>query len=871
MFVSPFLTGTGLPIERDSDDEGGGKVWIASADLKWRWEDGRWIADFDTSGRVPAGLPHGHYVLTAGALWNLAGQSLEPGANRPFAVTIRNNTAYQPVLAVVAVGDPAPPRLAATLLTDELTEGARGGAIAREEAGLFDISARAVTRHAPIMPRLDWHGDPWAYRLEPFLPMVDAVDRAISSPPVVEFDLGRGALTVTVIRPDGGIDRLGPAPLTRFTVKSPRVAWNDATGRGGGDLREIPQLQGDGDMFEYEFPTDGKYVVVLDGRVFDVSGREYRICGTYDLTVANVLDVEAALLPGTPFEVGAALPVAAHVAPAGPADLDFLVTHVGADGSVTRQSYQGRANDHGWWDGDGASFVFDRPGEYRVDITASYRDRDGRAWAGALTFGSVIATPNAPVIAHGRRGPDNQNRIAPPWAFETAFVMDPSDHMQFPYFTGDVLWGVTDSDAGDAVVTRTSIQAVDQSDPLVKRALALSKARPIYSGPTFEERLRAGEVPLVLAPEGRAPGLGAHPDDLNLWSYMYAAVERPGVRVRELVQGNDVSGVYWRFGDAYHGQSGNGPEGDRPGDFKFMYSGAVIRDVELGQGIYAIYASGWVHARDDDPLGARFMPPFQGAAGGPDGGPLLTVHGRDVDILFVPQGVRPGSVLAVGDRFRMAGPIMPTLPSKVDFTVVRPDGVEMSYSGRANAIGYFYDPANDFVVEQPGLWTVRMRVTHDGQTSAGTVTPPFPTGGPLTPDLTTFTFVVVDNRTIVLDVSSDLESNPPSTWFWSVRDAVYEAPLPPGWVGGSGRVVVTIPGVVLVDRPVPVTSGTMRWELRGAEMNALASNFDVETGLADTVSVTFYAEGSLNGVPARAAGSVVTNGATVPGAVSPGP
>ena len=52
-------------------------------------------------------------------------------------------------------------------------------------------------------------------------------------------------------------------------------------------------------------------------------------------------------------------------------------------------------------------------------------------------------------------------------------------------------------------------------------------------------------------------------------------------------------------------------------------------------------------------------------------------------------------------------------------------------SGRANPIGYFSDPAGDFVVDEPGVWTVDVEVVHDGMTSAGPVEPPYPTGGVL--------------------------------------------------------------------------------------------------------------------------------------------
>ncbi len=441
--------------------------------------------------------------------------------------------------------------------------------------------------------------------------------------------------------------------------------------------------------------------------------------------------------------------------------------------------------------------------------------------------------------------------------------------MHFPYFTGDILWGIPQPEggatmAGDAVATQMSVQPLDIHHPLVARAIAQTERKAREDGSpfdhTFEDMLQAGELPLVTMPESSARQEGSHPDEIGLWAYMYSSAERPGVRVREVIQGDDVSGSYWRFDGAYHAQSGNGREGDLPGDFKFMYGAAVIRDEVAGEGIYAIYGSGWVHTSLDDPLGSRFMPPFQGAAGGPSGGPLFTVHGRDIDMFFLPLGVRPGAMLETGDTFRMAGPIMPTLPSRVEYTVTTPDGTTRTFDGRANAVGYFYDPADDFVLDQPGLWTVALQVTHDGLTSAGPVQEPYPTGGPLTSDGSTFTFVVTGPETHALEVETDLARLTPAEWYTNVRRSTFEAGLPSGWTGETVRVIVTMPGIVLVDEEVTVRNDQIRWELHAHALNQLASNFDYERGIADTITVTFYAEDG----DAQAAGTIVTHGARVP-------
>lgn len=249
-------------------------------------------------------------------------------------------------------------------------------------------------------------------------------------------------------------------------------------------------------------------------------------------------------------------------------------------------------------------------------------------------------------------------------------------------------------------------------------------------------------------------------------------------------------------------------------------------------------------------------------AGGPNGGPLFNVHGRDIDMFFLPLGVRPGSVLEVGDVFRLAGPIMPTLPSKVEYTVTAPDGTLRKFEGRANAIGYYYDPADDFKLDQPGLWAVELIVIHDGMTSAGPVQEPYPNGGPLTPDGRTFTFVVTDNGTKALDLVTDLTRRSPLLWYaGAIHNARFEALLPQGWTGETAHLTVTMPGITLVENEIRIEDGVIRWLLKGEEMNQLANNFDYDAGLADTITVTYCAEEQSG---RQAAGTIVAHGARVP-------
>ena len=893
-FVSAFVTPTGLPIERQlalrlQHDEHKDNFTLGSASFNWEWDGQKWVSDFDATLQMPQAYREGHYELVA--QFDIKG--IQPSAKLRHWLYVVDNPYHIATLGVLSVGEPATMRLATTLLADEVSEGSRGGVLAREDEGLFDIATRNTTRHQPVLPRLDSHGGSWTYHLEPYAPMLGVVDRGVPVTPPIPLDFSASLLEVRIDRPDGQSELLGPAPLTRYAVKSPRTPWHTPLTFGGGAPREIPQLRGDGDTFAYQFPQDGDYVLRVSGYIHDTGGRRYEISGTYDLTVAHVLDIETSLLPTTPFEVGNSIAPTVTTLPGVPADITYNITHVAADGSTSRTEFDGTANSHGWWDGDGEVFTFEHDGEYLIEIEAKYSAPSGDVWAGRVRFGNVVATPDAPMITRGRRGFQKQEGpIPPPWSFVGADLLDhlhTPAQMHYPYFSGDILWGQQDLHkiesgqflAGDAVNVRASVQLLDKNHPLLQQAwqqLSEYKARDQTKEITEADLLLAGQMPLNTAPDPVSGKPGGHPDEINLWAYMYGSAQRPGVRVREVIMGDDVVGTYWSVDDEFHMQSGIGRAGDLPGEFKFFYAGAVVRDVITSDGVYSIYGSGWVHARDDDPLGVRFTPPFQGASGGPTGGPLFTIHEREIDMFIVPMGVRPGAMLEVGDTFRMAGPIMPCLPSRVEYTVTAPDGKERNFDGRANAIGYFYDPADDFVVDQPGLWTVDLMLTHDGMTSSGPVEPPYPTGGPLTPDGATFTFVVTDETAQELAITTDLSQVTSADWFTrDVKTADFVAELPADWKAKSAHVTVTMPSIVLVDETVTLSDNLISWRMVPAALNELANNFDYgdpsdlqvgsfpygarETGLGDTVIVTFF---STSEDGRQAAGTIVTHGARVP-------
>jgi hypothetical protein len=234
------------------------------------------------------------------------------------------------------------------------------------------------------------------------------------------------------------------------------------------------------------------------------------------------------------------------------------------------------------------------------------------------------------------------------------------------------------------------------------------------------------------------------------------------------------------------------------------------------------------------------MPPFQGAAGGPSGGPLFTIDGEDIDLFLHPQGVRPGSILEVGDTFSFSGQVGPTLASKVAVTVTAPSGKVTSFSGNANKIGYFYRPSSNFKVEETGVYTVKVDVTHEGETSAGVVETPFPTGGVLGSPDGQFSFYVVDAKSKTARLTGDvpsLLSEAAIVDFDLSAESTFDV--------ASVHQTTSMPGVILEQRTMSKPS----YRYDALSLNKTFPNLDVPDGEfekrngSDTVTVSFLIEG----------------------------
>jgi len=899
-FMSSLLTPSGFPIQGQKPPflEGvEGDVTIGTfSHLGERGAEASLAASF----RIPDDAREGLYrpVLY---LWS----TNVPTNTDWLAAYVTYNT-FNPEMAPlpplrVGAAVTAPHRLVWRLLNDSYVQGTRGTG-AREDADVFGLASQIVTQDAPYYaPPFDVHtGEPITYRLEPFLPMISFTDRRMPTPPLFPFDLPGGSLHVAVEAPDGTVRDLGTEPFAQSFNRTP-------TTRGGQDLNtgtvqqdDVYSLKAASDRFRVTFDQYGHHVVTMTGQVGDLWGNTYAGGGAYDLWMAQPLDVHPGVLPGTPLAVGDSFNPALRIYPRVPADvtLTFTLYPDSDPARAVTQTFSGRANDYGTFAPDHGAPIAEH-GEYRVDLTASYTDDEGVLYMAAMTWGGVVMTPSgeAYLDARGRRGLDSLASIpGSPWFVSCRDLPIPSgavSHTYNPYFNGDVVWSRMEdapgecpanvTSGGDSLIMGSSVQ--DTSGGAVEAAIQTRAARmsPFLSSPgDLAERMAVQELPLFISTlSGEAPQLvlgriGATvPSDVDQIAYSYRSSQRPGVRVREVVAEDGETGGYWRLDTLYDDQLGVGVLGDQPNDFKFQYVGAVYRDLASGHSEYAGQGTGWVFIPDDDPAGTRVMPPFAGPGNGgwtTQGGPILTLKGQDVHMFILPTGVRPGEVLEVGDTFRFAGHIMPTLDSQVAVTVTAPGGTRRVVNGHGNHVGYVYDPDDDFALDEPGLWSVDVHVWHDGQCSGGSTIPPYPSGGVLGSARGSWSggrywFYVVPQGSPRLDVAS------PAPGLLSFDDEVtpitISGAVPPGLSDVMVDYTIEMPGYVLEQGQVAPAGGTYQITFDPDALHEdfpnldLAGRDDHSPGLADTFAIGLLLRGQREGETVYRANAVTLQGERV--------
>jgi hypothetical protein len=221
----------------------------------------------------------------------------------------------------------------------------------------------------------------------------------------------------------------------------------------------------------------------------------------------------------------------------------------------------------------------------------------------------------------------------------------------------------------------------------------------------------------------------------------------------------------------------------------------------------------------------------------------------------------------VGDTFHFAGHIMPTLDSRVAVTITAPSGARHLVGGQANRVGYFYRPQDDFVVNEPGLWSADVRVWHDGQCSGGATIPPYPSGDVLGSEDGRYWFYAVPVDAPRLGVSS------PSPGFLTFDDGVtpitITGSVPAGLSGAAVDYTISMPGTILEHGRVTPAGGTYTVVFDPVELHEdfpnldLVGRDDLGAGLADTFSIGLLLEGQWGAENVYRANAITIQGEQV--------
>ncbi len=736
-FTSFLFTPTGLPIEHEAGGQTVGVITTYFQEITCVSEH-TFEVSIPTNGSfdIPNDLPDGVYTIEA--FVNPGGV---PRSSDIPLVPIWYHSDSIATLMPITVGDVAPPRIPWTILGDYPLNGHRG-VTAIEDAGHYAMPNRTIfPPHQVVVPRLDERtGEPLVYRLEPGSHWLSATDRRFPNPPKIPLKLPSGGLHIEVHKPDGGVDTLD-GEIQQSSVRTPTTPGGAPIDFGTGHIGDLYHLHTMSDAFAYSFDQYGPHVIIIEGGVEDVYGNFYPMFGTYEVMVARILDLDPAQLPSTPYQQGDAFAPGLHVFPPVPAEVSVqLVQMPFSDPELAiTDTVVGTANRFGYFQPEaGTVITLTHPGEFKVDLFASYEDPDGTLWAGAMTWGNVVEGPEAAITAHGRRGMDyhSDTILDPPAWFDRQNLIDHPElkgiEVYYPYFSGDIHWGdeTPEVSIGDSIHSIITLKDKDGPlGPIYELIRAQHpKARNIFRWPpdydpnsedqrtaALEERLAVDEAPLFITTQsGIDPAV--QPEDIDMWGYWYGTSERPDVHVREIISEDGMGTAYWRFNDTYGYQIGEPADGDQPGDLKWEFGGVVLRTITETNPIneYAIYSSLWVLLPQNDERGLRITPPFQDATGvSINGGPIMTLLGEDIDMLFLPKGVRPGDVLELGDVIAFSGHVGPPLDSRVEVTITSPTESIYTYTLRANKIGWVYNPEFDFVADEPGRWVVDVFVEHD--------------------------------------------------------------------------------------------------------------------------------------------------------------
>lgn len=852
---SNVLTPSELPIDNLSGD-----VFLQTVSVDWSQVTrmaNRLIFGVRFSTSLPSDLPAGLYVpYFKGTLQTPDGTATAWVENsvlgHGIAATNTSTADLGRLPLVLDIGERAESetRVPMALFYNDPSEGSRG-LLAQEDQGIYGLSNRVHFNSATYIL------SPGRYPVEPYLPAQLTNSYDLSIAPLVPFNFPSGRINAQVIRPDGARENLGAVPILQNRLSSTELDERTRFGaQSPVDIYRLTSLSPS--LTEYNFDAYGDYQIEMTARVDDIFGNIYAGGGRYNVLIAELLDVTPGVLSGTPFEVGDAFYPGLHIIPGYPADVTVTLRHYPLRGEMIEQTFNGQADRHGYYAASDAGFFrFETPGQYVVDYEVRYTNSSGQLWAASLRGAGVVADPEGTLLAHGRRGlafyRPQRNEPLPAW-YNTRLYPPSRDAntlipsvLNAPYHSGDIAVYTDSTTSGIRPALQVQDIGGDYSDWL--RGTLPEYVSPY--GQPLAELIRRDSLPLltVLGGVGVPFGPSLTPDLIVNQAYSYFSAVRPNVSVRQFIQGggeNNLIPLYWDAEDPLNRQIGAGVNGDSPGDFTFVFGGAVVSNAEAGINTSAIYAALAVTAREGDPLGPRVYPPYRGEAGGVDGGALITARGVEYASFFVPTGIQPGQVVDVGTPLVIAGQAAPTLKTHVAVTVKSPSGITHQFEGVSNAVGSFYQPDMTLPLDEVGIWTVTVVTSPAGDTSAGEPEIPLPRGGILgAPDGVYNVYVVnPDTPPLNWNRNNDIDTTTPPAQPFN-----FTVNVPSGLLDVAAYRTTWMEGTVLDAGRISNVTGTASYQFNPAGLaqdfpNLEANGRGSGASASDVVKITLAISGT---------------------------
>ena len=596
----PVMTPTGLPIETDRGPLGywalveptvpGSALAERCVDSNRRYELKDWTSGLESGWYRPR---IAFYEVTPDGRETLASSAFGEGTTR--GIEANTGTGFLPL---VKVGDADTPRVPATLLNEAVSWGSGGirGVVANEDRGRFVLGSR---RAAPgpfiASPRDPLSGRRVRYLLEPYLPTLGYTGFAKVAPqvPLIPLDESApGTISISVTRPDGTVDALATnAPIVQSFVSGSEFNSYPVELSFAGPARTYGVTTGL-EGVDVGFDEYGLHTVYLEGTLQTLWGQQLEARGTYEIWVAEPLDLSLGTLEGTPLEVGDEWSPVVVVEPGVPARIEISIDHYVDGDPSKRRSFKtsGVANRFGYFVADEA-WRPEAHGEYIARVTATYTDPvDGSLWMGSRSGASIVATPETSLVAHGERNgmlaDVRGDETLRTWFFTRAFdpecgevacgiLGEPAVSVgSYPFFRGDVSWLADMSPIAPSITLEDPKGILEAIAPQVAGDFSWC-TRTYCADATDMKRLS------ILTNAGSG---GHHrPEAVDSWAYWYTSTIRPDISVHHAVSEISSEHNRWYGFDSYNCQIGltcfgawttsllGDRTGDEEGDFKLQF------------------------------------------------------------------------------------------------------------------------------------------------------------------------------------------------------------------------------------------------------------------------------------------------------------